>query len=242
MNSLDRAWHCARGAGTKARTARDPKGQKFHAARRSNLRLLLDETVGELILKPQIAAFLIAHPSLSIEFRQRAWTPYEAYTDADLALQYASAPPAAAGPALGEQRLLTCAAPQYLRERGLPLHPHDLRLHTHDGVLVSDGRKVPPTWKFTRGAKKLAAGVRTRSIAPSLSTALALTLGGAGVSQIPECWAIGYVRSGKLVRLLPDWEPSLYLFSSEPHGRGSPYASALLRFARGLMEKGVLAR
>jgi DNA-binding transcriptional LysR family regulator len=204
---------------------------------------VVDETVGELILKPQIAAFLTAHQSLSIEFRQCAWTPEGTSADADLALQYVPASSAPVGvPVLNEQRLLTCASSQYLRERGLPHHPLDLRRHRHDGLFVSDNARSLSAWKFASGNERLNVEARVRSIVPSLSMALALTLGGAGVSQIPECWAIGHVRSGRLVRLLPDWEPSLHLFAFVPPGRCSPHASALLRFARNLIEMGAPTR
>jgi DNA-binding transcriptional LysR family regulator len=211
--------------------------------RSSTLRFLADETVGELILKPQIAAFLSAHPSLSIEFRQRAWTPGVTSADADLVLQYVPALSAPVGAEkLGEQRLLTCAAPQYLRERGLPHHPLDLRRHRHEGLVVEDNSTAAPAWKFVNSTQILNVETRKRAIAPSLSAALALTLGGAGVSQIPECWGIGYVRSGKLVRLLPDWEASLHLLALRPRDARSPHTAALLRFARALIEMGAPMR
>jgi DNA-binding transcriptional LysR family regulator len=81
-----------------------------------------------------------------------------------------------------------------------------------------------------------------RATAPSLSMALALSLGGAGVSQMPECWGIGHVRSGRLVRLLPEWEASLNLFAVEPRSKGNPNAQALLRFVRTLVDMGAPVR
>jgi DNA-binding transcriptional LysR family regulator len=83
---------------------------------------------------------------------------------------------------------------------------------------------------------------RRRAIVPSLSTALTLTLGGAGVTQLPEYWGIGHVRSGRLVRLLPEWEAGLHLLAFEPRGGCSPHAAALLRYARTLIDMGGLRR
>jgi DNA-binding transcriptional LysR family regulator len=206
-------------------------------ARSPHLRLVVDETVGELILKPHVAAFLTAHPSLSIEVIQRAWSSGGKRHDVDLALQYVPALSAMAGAEkLGEQRLLTCAAPQYLRERGLPHHPRDL--DRHEGVVVSYNTAASSPWKFADCTQDLNVEIRKRAVVPSLSAALALTLGGAGVSQIPACWGIGYVRSGKLVRLLPEWEASLHLLTFEPRGGRSLHAASLLRYAQTLIEMG----
>jgi DNA-binding transcriptional LysR family regulator len=73
-------------------------------------------------------------------------------------------------------------------------------------------------------------------VTPSPSTALALAAAGAGLTQIPECWAIDYVRTGRLVRLLPEWEPSIHL---RPVVRcdGSD-TRAFVRFIRTLLEAG----
>jgi LysR family transcriptional regulator, regulator for bpeEF and oprC len=188
------------------RSAHDktPAKNDVCATGKSRLRLLVDETAAELILKPHIAAFLATHPSLSVELQQRAWASADARRDVDLALQYAPSARASKGAIrLDAQGLLTCAAPQYLRGRGLPQHPLDLRRQQHDGVIVSDNAKSLSAWKFASGTEMLNVESGRRATAPSLSMALALTLGGAGVSQIPECWAIGHVRSGRLVRLLP---------------------------------------
>jgi DNA-binding transcriptional LysR family regulator len=227
------------------RSERDttPEKNDARAIGRSRLRLLVDETAAELILKPHIAAFLAAHPSLSVELRQRAWASEDARRDVDLALQYAPSVRAPKGAVqLDAQGLLTCAAPQYLRGRGLPQNPLDLRRQRHDGVVVSDNAKSRSAWKFASGTEMLNVESGRRATAPSLSMALALTLGGAGVSQIPECWAIGHVRSGRLVRLLPEWESSLNLFAFEPRSWRDSNAQALVQFVRTLIDLGAPGR
>jgi DNA-binding transcriptional LysR family regulator len=226
-----------RAPGAEARDTRATAKGKVRAGSSSTLRVLIDETVGELVLKPQIAAFLLAHPSLAIEFRQHSWACGGTSEDVDLILQYAPASSTPVGVArLGGQKLLTCASSRYLRERGLPQHPLDLSRHRYDGIVVSENSTAPSAWNFVDGAKKLNVEVKRRAVTPSFSMALALALGGAGVAQIPECWGIGYVRSGRLVRLLPDSEESLHLCAIQPRHGHNPHVAALLRFARALVE------
>jgi DNA-binding transcriptional LysR family regulator len=219
------------------------RDRSARVAGRPTLRLLVDETVAELILRPHIAAFLVAHPSLCVELHQRAWASAEGCGDIDLALQYAPSARAPKGAVkLDEQRLLTCAAPQYLRGRGLPHHPSDLRRQRHDGVAVSNDLAAPCAWKFAHASQRLSIDIGPRATAASIPMALVLALNGVGISQIPECWGIGHVRSGRLVRLFPDWETSLHLLASLPRGEDNAGASALLRFVRTLIESGAPSR
>lgn len=203
------------------------------------LEILVDETVGELILKPHAAAFLAAHPHLSLGVRQHAFAPDAPCKDVDLVLQYA--PASAAPPAvsmLGAQRLLTCASPQYLRARGVPSMPSDLRTQRHDAVIVSETAIPSPAWQFANLDHALRIEPQRCVTTPSLSSALALTLEGAGIARLPERWSIDQIRSGHLVRLLPEWEPSLHLLAYAPRGRRSPEADAFLRFVRTLLDTG----
>ena len=203
----------------------------------STLEILADETVSEMIVKPHAAAFLAAHPHLSVGFRQRAFAPDASCEGVDLVLQYAPAAAALPGAAtLGAQRLLTCAAPSYLRARGVPNTPAELCAQRHDAVIVSETQ--PRAWQFANPSRAVDVAPRRRVTAPSLSAALALALGSAGIARLPECWAIGLVRSGRLVRLLPDREPRLHLLARTPHGGRHPGAGAFLRFIRTLLDTG----
>jgi DNA-binding transcriptional LysR family regulator len=136
---------------------------------------------------------------------------------------------------LHTQNLLTCAAPHYLRARGLPHHPRDLRAIS-DALAVSDDPGAPLPWRFENAGRKLSIKPRIRAVTPSPSTALALAAAGAGFTQIPECWAMEHVRAGRLVRLLPEWESSIHL---RPVTRccGAD-ARAFVRFIRTVLEAG----
>jgi DNA-binding transcriptional LysR family regulator len=205
---------------------------------RSTLRILADETVSELILKSHIAAFLAANPLISIEVDRCAGALGRGRTEAALVLKYMPSLLAGAGAEmLNVQKLVTCAAPHYLRERGLPHHPRDL-CGQFDALVIANGLKAPFAWRFENATKKLSIEPQVRAVTPSPSTALALTMAGIGIAQIPECWAINQVRTGSLVRLLQEWEPRVHLRAIVPHGRPEPDARAFIRFIQTLLETG----
>jgi DNA-binding transcriptional LysR family regulator len=235
LSSLQQPRHRARGAEAGVRDVQC-KRDAVRSPKRSTLRILADGTVNDLILEPHVTAFLSAHPSLSIALERRSMTGGHGRAGPDLILRYEpSASAGGGGDILHTQSLLTCAAPHYLRERGLPHHPRDLR-GISDALVVSDDPGAPLPWRFENAGQGLSIKPQIRAATPSPSTALALAVAGAGFTQIPECWAIDHVRTGRLVRLLPEWEPSIHL---RPVTRsGGADARAFVRFIRTLLEAG----
>lgn len=139
----------------------------MRAPKRPTLRILADETVNDLILEPHVTAFLSAHPALSIALERRSMTGGCRRTAPDLILRYEpSAPAGNAGDILHTQNLLTCAAPRYLRERGLPHHPHDLR-GASDALVVSDDPGAPLPWRFEYAGQTLSIKPHIRAVTPS---------------------------------------------------------------------------
>src|ERR1700761_7580503 len=217
------------------------RGFRCAATNSKVLRLSADETVSELFLKPKIAAFLKTHPMLSLEFLREDWLASKSLTGAELSLRCT---PISAVPhgtiCIGQQRLLTCASASYLRERGIPNDPHDLKQKHFDGIGTRSNSGDVRPWVFARGAESFEADIQNRVIVPSISMALALALDGAGMAQLPEVWALKHVRSGRFIRLFPEWEISLHLIVSAPEEDQNPDLIALKRFVRDIIELGTL--
>jgi DNA-binding transcriptional LysR family regulator len=67
--------------------------------------------------------------------------------------------------------------------------------------------KDPLAWHFTKaGRDESRVRLRQHILTNSTPAALAATLAGGGVSVLPDFLAEEYIRSGQLVRLLPDWD------------------------------------
>ncbi|WP_297106981.1 LysR family transcriptional regulator [uncultured Devosia sp.] len=67
--------------------------------------------------------------------------------------------------------------------------------------------KDPLLWHFTRaGGDETTVRLGQHILTNSTPAALAATLAGGGMSVLPDFLVDEYIRSGQLVRLLPDWE------------------------------------
>lgn len=116
---------------------------------------------------------------------------------------------------LGVCRSIICAAPDYLAHHGTPRKVEELALHnclTHSYV----GRSL---WQFDP-KKATGKGGKTRTAAQSQSVAvggsisanevtvlLQAVLAGVGIGHMPAYAVAPLVASGRLVQLLPDFEP-----------------------------------
>ena len=120
---------------------------------------------------------------------------------------------------LGVCHSVICATPDYLARHGMPRKVEDLALHnclTHSYV----GRSL---WQFDPKKKKARAGkgaaaakmkTQTQSVAVGgtisaneVTVLLQAVLAGVGIGHMPAYAVAPLVASGRLVQLLPDFEP-----------------------------------
>lgn len=101
-------------------------------------------------------------------------------------------------------RSVICASPAYLHQHQKPLRVEDLALHnclTHSYV----GKSL---WQFTRDGEPSSVAVSGNISANESMVLLHAALAGAGIAFLPTYSAGPLIRSGKLVALLPEYEPS----------------------------------
>lgn len=107
---------------------------------------------------------------------------------------------------VGEVHLLYCAAPRYLALRGQPLHPRDLL--NHDVVRYFSTRfGATDTWNFNRGSERLELRLDGRFAVNDSEAYLEAGLAGLGIIEMTTFLAAEPLRQGRLVRVLPDWQP-----------------------------------
>jgi DNA-binding transcriptional LysR family regulator len=106
---------------------------------------------------------------------------------------------------LGRNRQVVCASPAYLESRGTPLTPHDLTQHE---CIAHTQRATPRTWQFTTpGGGRTTATIDGRiAISGSLAVRQA-ALEGMGVIELNSYLVGPEIAAGRLVRLLPGYEP-----------------------------------
>jgi DNA-binding transcriptional LysR family regulator len=102
-------------------------------------------------------------------------------------------------------RIVACAAPDYLRERGVPATPLDLDSHECLVYAATSGPTVSD-WHFVRGEENYKIDVKHRLRVNDAKALLAAALDGFGIAFIAEDLAREGLRSGRLVKVLPDYE------------------------------------
>lgn len=170
---------------------------------RGHLRLALPAAFGRLWVAPALMDFLVAHPRVTIEadFSNR-------YVDLvaerfDLAVRVgALKDDGLVARRIGHRRRLLCASPDYLARQGEPGEPAELRRH----ACLVFGTAMRANWTLHGPAGEVArVPVGARLASQDVETLQRAAVCGLGILLSSE-WAIGpELRSGHLVRVLPDW-------------------------------------
>lgn len=99
-------------------------------------------------------------------------------------------------------RMLVCATPGYLKQRGIPRSPEDLK--QHDCVVFSVLRSSE-TLKFTRQRGEVVVEISGRMGINNLNAIRGVCLTGAGIGLLPELHCQDLIATGELVSVLDDW-------------------------------------
>ena len=168
------------------------------------LRFAAPSTFAHMYIAPLLPRFLDQHPGVSLDLR---WS--DAQFDMlegsfDLALRNVDPPDSSLkGRKLAADTRVLCASRAYLERHGAPCRTEDLAAHE----LIAFGGSAPRRLKHADGSTALfdpTAGRCRIIVDDGLSQKLA-TLSGAGISA-NSLWSVHReLKSGELVRVLPDW-------------------------------------
>jgi DNA-binding transcriptional LysR family regulator len=191
-------------------------------APRGLIRVTAPVALGRQHLAPCVASFLRQFPEITIELDltdRFVNLPAEGF---DLAIRHTNTPPETHRAwALCRTRSVLLASADYVRQRGLPLHPSDLAAHdcllylSQTGKLGQTGRNHSATWLFEKKpqAKKSKAGspvgarvsvaIKGRLKANNSEVLREALLAGLGIGLLPDFSA---PAGHGLVEVLPDWQ------------------------------------
>lgn len=127
--------------------------------------------------------------------------------------------------------LMLCASPGYLREAGTPRSPDDLREHNCLRYAYSSSE----TWRLHGHGSMAEVTPQGNLTANNGDALLAASLANAGVTLQPTFIIADALRTGALVRVLPDWAlESLAIFAVYPSVRNlSPKVRRFVDFLAG---------
>ncbi len=109
---------------------------------------------------------------------------------------------------LGPMRLLLCASPAYLAERGVPSNLNDLASHALLQLQISGREQATPFYVQTRsdGARSMQmVQLPGRFICNDFRSLLQACIDGVGIAQIPQPLALPALRDGHLKTVLPEF-------------------------------------
>lgn len=119
---------------------------------------------------------------------------------------------------LAVSRNIVCASPEYVAAHGAPASPADLERHACVAYTLT---AAPDEWQFLDPAgQPYAARIRPRFATNNGDTVCAMALSGQAIAWLPTFIAGEDLRSGRLVRLLPDHaQPPIDILAIYPSRR-----------------------
>jgi DNA-binding transcriptional LysR family regulator len=203
------------------------------------LRVACDARFASLVLAPELAQFLRAHPSLQLTLETRNDLSDLVSDGFDLAVRFG--PPSLATLVcrrLYSPRVLTVAAPSYLARRGRPRSPQDLVSDGHECIMAIDpatGRSFE--WEFRRGDERVEVAVRGNLTVTDAGTKIGACLAGYGIAQVIDLGVETHLRAGTLEPILADWPDETFpLYAYYPSRAHVPAkVRAFIDFVAGMM-------
>lgn len=175
------------------------------AAPRGLLRLAMPVTFGHMYIAPLLPLFVERYPEVRLDV-----TSSDSYVDLvgdgfDVVIRGASALPDSTmiSRKIMETPTIVCASPAYIEKHGAPDHPDALLNHA---CLVTTAAPTIAEWVFDLDGAGYSVRVDGPIRSSSLIVARHAAIAGSGIARFPYHFVAPDMDSGKLVRLLHDYE------------------------------------
>ncbi|MBO9711036.1 MAG: LysR family transcriptional regulator [Caulobacter sp.] len=174
-------------------------------AMRGTLRVTGPTLFGGRHLSPIVSQFLDAHPGVQADITLHDRNLDLIDSDLQVALRIgALGDSSLLVRKVGQVRRLVVASPDYLVRRPAPRLPTDLAEHD---IVLTTVVATTPEWRFEVEGKARAVRLDPRLRINNVEAALAAVRSGQGVGRVLSYQVVDDLTAGRLVRLLPDFEP-----------------------------------
>lgn len=164
------------------------------------LRVAAPLTFGEGFVTHATRAFLAQHPNVAVDLHLSDQMVDLAQGGFDLAVRIGNLRDSALrSRRLGETQMRVVASPKYLRERGVPRHPDDLRRHA---CIRDTNAATYNHWRFEIDGQHVRIPVAGSFAANSAPACLVLARAGDGVFICPDIFLKDDLQQGTLVQVL----------------------------------------
>lgn len=189
---------------------------------RGTVRIHAPPALAEAHLAGALADFMRAHPAVSVDLRLSDRHPDLTVEQIDVAIVIAGrlTDSGLTTRKLAAVRVAVCAAPRYLRRRGIPFRPQDLVLHDCVSHSIRQGND-DFSFHTDEGAVSMASF--SKLIVDDVRFLREAANRGLGIVMLPELLVADDLAAGRLVRVLDDFQTiELAVHALHPHGRLPP--------------------
>lgn len=172
---------------------------------RGHLRVNASSSFGQTVIAPFLPGFLRTYPELrlTLSMDDRVVDMVEGGFDVSIRIRSSMPDSALVARKIGTIRQRVFAAPDYLARAGIPERPQDIPDHPVIGFLLAD--------HLTHWLLEGPEGPVRVELDPQVRVGNSLVLrdlliAGQGIGTLPDFVSNAPETSGKLVRVLPDWE------------------------------------
>ncbi|GIZ13685.1 LysR family transcriptional regulator [Pseudomonas sp. NCCP-436] len=179
-------------------------GQAADSTPRGTLRVTCSQSFAQAWLVHALQAFTGRYPQVRVDLLVGSEAVNLVEARIDLALRITNQLDAnLIARRLGVCRSVVCASPEYLQRYGTPVHPQDLVRHNCLAYAYF-GRSQ---WEFECDGEQHVVAVSGSLAANESMVLLEATLAGGGISLQPLFSVESLLRAGRLVQLLPEYQP-----------------------------------
>ena len=169
------------------------------------LRVTMPGDMGNLLLAPLLAEFVLKYPAIALEVDLSARFVDLIGENFDVAIRMGNLRDDAS---LAARHLAAFtgslyAAPAYIARRGTPSEPEALMEHDALRILSRAGDAIP--WTLKRGDQRWEGIPPGRVTVNSPELLMRMALNGAGISVVTDAIALPHLGRGELIQVLPDW-------------------------------------
>ncbi|MET0167108.1 MAG: LysR substrate-binding domain-containing protein [Vicinamibacterales bacterium] len=182
---------------------------------------------GRIHVAPLISRFVRKHPEVEVQLQLSVNPPPLTEDSFDVCIRFGAPPDTRViARQIAPNRRLLCAAPAYLAKHGTPKVPNDLARHNCIGI--RQGEEAYGVWRLSSGRAKNATteAVKTRGNLATNDGEIAVNwaLDGHGILMRAEWDIERYLRSGRLVQVLPQYDTpdaNIYAVYPQRHQRAA---------------------
>jgi DNA-binding transcriptional LysR family regulator len=185
---------------------------------RGSIRLNAPMSFGTIHLASAIADFIAAYPEVRVEtvLNDRFIDPVQ--EGFDLTIRIADLPDSSLiARKIAPAKRILCAAPDYLRDKGAPSHPVDLKYHSclHYGYLPTGN-----TWRFEGDKGRHSVLINGVLCSNNGEFLMASAVKGLGIALLPSFIVGAELQAGRLVSVLTDYQmPEIAIYAIYPPNR-----------------------